>query len=429
MDYIREILRRCLFLPPESSTVSDQVDWLHFSVIGLTMIGAAGIALIGIVFCIRYRQPAWRRPGTARAAVPPLNIWAELVLVGGLFTLFVGWWAVGFWQYVKITAPPAEAYDIYVSAKQWMWKFAYPDGSHTINTLYVPAQRPVRLILTSRDVIHSFFVPDFRVKHDAVPGRYTTVWFTTKGPGTHHVFCTEYCGTWHSRMRAEVVALSEPDFAQWLRSGERERDFPLDPDAPLVGAADSSLVARGEQVAAAYGCLRCHSVDGSPHIGPTFAGLYESKVPIEGGAETQADVAYLTESMMDPNAKIHRGFPSVMPSYIGYLKPPEVGALVSYIKSLQNATTTTAIAPPAETKTYQTPDTPPTRAPRPAGAIGTLPGQARVTTDLEEEPRGTGPLQPGTIESATNPLPRGTQEQLREQMLQHRDDAQNGRQP
>jgi cytochrome c oxidase subunit II len=429
MDYIREILRLILFLPREASTVSEQVDWLHFSVISLTMFGAFAIALIAAVFCIRYRQPAWRRPGTARKAAPPINLWAEMGLIGGLFALFVGWWGVGFWQYVKISAPPAEAYDIYVSAKQWMWKFAYPDGSHTINTLYVPAQRPIRLILTARDVIHSFFVPDFRVKHDAVPGRYTTVWFTAKEPGTHHVFCTEYCGTWHSRMRAEVVALSEPDFAEWLRSGERERDFPLDPDLPLVASTDSSLVSRGEQVAAAYGCLRCHSVDGSPHIAPTFAGLYESKIPLEGGAETRADVAYLTESMMDPNAKIHRGFAAVMPSYIGYLKPPEVGALVSYIKSLQRATTVTAIAPAVETGTYSAPDTNPTREPAPAGEIGQPPGQPKTTTELEAQPRGTGPLQSGSIESAPNPLPRGTPQQLQRQMLQRRDDAQNGRQP
>lgn len=429
MDYIREILRLVLFLPPEASTIAEQVDWLHFSVIGLTMVGAAAIALIGIVFCIRYRQPAWRRHGTARNPAPPMNLFAELGLVGGLFTLFVAWWGVGFWQYVKIAAPPAEAYDIYVSAKQWMWKFAYPDGSHTINTLYVPAKRPVRLILTSRDVIHSFFVPDFRVKHDVIPGRYTTVWFTAKAPGTHHVFCAEYCGTWHSRMRAEVVALSEGDYAQWLRNGERERDFPLDPDLPLVASTDSSLVARGEQVASAYGCLRCHSVDGSPHIGPSFAGLYESRVPIEGGDDIRADVPYLTESMMDPKAKIHRGFAAVMPSYIGYLKPAEVGALVSYIKSLQTATTITAVAPATNIKTYQVPDTNPTPEARPAGDMGEPPGQPKTTTEFQHEPRGTGPMQSGSIESTTNPLPRATQPELREQMLRHRDDLQNGRKP
>jgi cytochrome c oxidase subunit 2 len=273
----------------------------------------------------------------------------ELLTVGGLFALFIAFWGVGFWQYVKLASPPADTYDVYVTGKQWMWKFAYPDGSHSIDTLYVPAGKPVRLILTSRDVIHSFYVPEFRVKHDAVPGRYTTLWFTAKAPGTHRIFCTEYCGTWHSRMRGEVSVLSEADFQRWLRDGERERSFPLDPDLPEVSSADSSLVQQGERAAAQYGCLRCHSVDGSPHLGPSFAAMYQAQVPLQNGETVVADVAYLTESMMDPRAKLHRGFDPIMPSYIGYLRPPEVGAIVSYIQSLQRPAPSIASPLPLQT--------------------------------------------------------------------------------
>jgi cytochrome c oxidase subunit 2 len=267
-------------------------------------------------------------------------------MIAGLFTLFVAWWGWGFWQYVQIASPPSNSYDVYVSGKQWMWKFAYPDGSHTINTLYVPAQKPVRLILTSRDVIHSFYVPDFRVKHDAIPGRYTTVWFNANAPGTHRIFCAEYCGTWHSRMMGQVIALSSRDFEAWQQNGEREQDYELDPDATPVAAADSSLVERGRSAASTYGCLRCHSIDGSPHIGPTWLGLYDSVVPLANAATIKADVGYLTESMMDPQAKIHQGYSSVMPSYIGYLKPAEVGALVEYIKSLRAPTEPAPLAAP-----------------------------------------------------------------------------------
>jgi cytochrome c oxidase subunit 2 len=335
MGYLNEVLRRLLLLPPQASTLAGPIDWLHYAVILSTMVGAVALAVVGIVFCVRYREPSNRRHGERRKQAPTLFLWAELTVIFGLFGLFVAFWIVGYWQYVKIVSPPADAYDVYVTGKQWMWKFAYPDGSHSANTLYVPAGKPVRLILTSRDVIHSFFVPDFRVKHDAVPGRYTSLWFTAKEPGSHHIFCAEFCGTWHSRMMGDVVALSAVDFERWLQGGERERDFPLDPDLPLASAADTSLVTQGQNVAAKYGCLRCHSVDGSPHIGPTWVGLYDSQVPLATGGSVVADVAYLTESMMEPNTKLHAGYSTVMPSYFGTMQPGEVGAVVSYIKSLQ----------------------------------------------------------------------------------------------
>src|SRR5262249_31321508 len=157
------------------------------------------------------------------------------------------------------------------------------------SVLYVPAGRPVKLIMTSRDVIHSFYVPDFRVKQDVVPGRYTTAWFEANAPGAYEILCAEYCGQGHSTMRCPVVALSPADYERWLGGA-----------AP---AQQRSLLRTGERVAADQGCLRCHTLDGTPHIGPTWAGLYGAVVPLEGGGEVKADEAYITESMMDPAVK------------------------------------------------------------------------------------------------------------------------------
>jgi cytochrome c oxidase subunit 2 len=337
-----DFLRKLLFLPEQASTIAHEIDWLHYSVILVTFAGVFFITAVSAIFCIRYRSRRPRRADERRPTGPTPPLWAELGLIAGLFALFVAWWGVGFWQFVRLAEPPSGTYDIYVSAKQWMWKFAYPSGSHTINTLYVPVGRPVRLLLTSRDVIHSFYVPEFRVKHDAVPGRYTTLWFNAAKPGTYHILCSEYCGTDHSRMRGEVVALTATDFARWLE--QAGGGGPPDPELtdPSSSDREPQLAQRGQDTAAKYGCLRCHSLDGSPHIGPTFAGLYGARIPLAQGGEAVADAAYLTESMMDPQLKLHRGYGPVMPSYLGYLQPGEVSTLVELIKSLQHGPPPTA---------------------------------------------------------------------------------------
>ena len=324
---VNELLRRILFLPPQASTVASEIDHLHYFVILTTMFGAAAITVVGLVFLVRYRArgDAFRREVPA----PGVPRWAEVGVIGGLLSLFCLWWVIGFWQYVKVQVPPPDAMTVYVTAKQWMWKFAYPDGEHTIATLYVPTGRPVELLLTSRDVIHSFYVPDFRIKQDAVPGRYTTIWFEVPDPGTHQIFCAEYCGTNHSEMRGQVVALSPEDYARWVGASHRA--------APMVlPAQPADLISTGRAAAAELGCLRCHTLDGSPFIGPTWAGLYRSVVPFEGGGSEVADEAYLTESMMDPMAKIHLGFKPVMPSYHGTLTPGQAAAIVELIKSVRD---------------------------------------------------------------------------------------------
>ena len=353
-----DFLRKLLFLPEQASTIAKEIDWLHYSVILITFAGVFLITGVSAVFCILYRSRRPRRPDERRPPGPTPPLWAEIGLIAGLFALFVAWWGVGFWQYVRLTEPPSDTYDVYVSAKQWMWKFAYPSGSHTINTLYVPEQRPVKLLMTSRDVIHSFFVPEFRLKFDVVPGRYHSVWFTATKPGAYKILCAEYCGTDHSRMRGEVVALTASDFDRFL-----EQDGgggPGDPESMSANASEPSLSLRGQTAAAKYGCLRCHSVDGSPHIGPTFLGLFNARVPLEQGGEIVADAAYLTESMMDPQLKLHRGYGPVMPSYLGYLQPGEVSALVEMIKSLRHPPASAPLQLPAN-RTFPIPDAPPLR--------------------------------------------------------------------
>ncbi|MFT3773136.1 MAG: cytochrome c oxidase subunit II [Minicystis sp.] len=356
---MNEFLRRMLFLPPQDSTVAYDLDWLHYFVILTTMAGAVLVTLVGGYFLLRYRlrAPESGRPNVD-AGTQAHFLWEASAIVG-LIGLFLVWWFIGVKQFMRIRVAPENAMDIYVTAKKWMWKFAYPEGTRSVGTLYVPAGRPVRLIMTSRDVIHSFFVPSFRVKQDVLPGRYTTLWFQAISPGTYEILCTEYCGTGHSTMRGEVVALSPEDYARWAGSTQPTHPKLAPPryEAPAMGRPDAamprqelSLVSMGERIAGEQGCLRCHTLDGTPHIGPTWAGLYRAEIPIEGGRPVVADEAYLTESMMDPAAKIHRGFQAVMPSYLGKLDGPEIAAIVELIRSLRDVPPEPGALTPLETK-------------------------------------------------------------------------------
>jgi cytochrome c oxidase subunit 2 len=356
-------LRRILFLPPQASSIAYRVDQLHFAVIIVTMLGAVLVTIVGGWFVIRYRRTTHDTTLANLDAAAHPHVAYKITSLVGLSILFLVFWIVGLATFVRMRVAPPGAMIIYVTAKKWMWKFAYPAGARSIERLYVPVGRPVELYMTSRDVLHSFYVPAFRVKHDVVPGRYTTLWFEVEKPGTYPIFCTQYCGTGHSMMRGEVVALSPRDFDRWL-DGWDPNEAPVagpvyvDPQlglAPPEPGRPVSLVLQGERVAADAGCLRCHTVDGTPHIGPTWAGLFESMVPLDDGSEVVADVAYITESIMDPMVKIHRGYQAVMPSYLGKLGPGEVAAIVEFIKSLR----ATPAAPGARTPLRAQPPGPP----------------------------------------------------------------------
>lgn len=323
---MNELLRRVLFLPEQASTYAREVDWLHYVVIGTAMVGALVVFSVAFVFLVRFR----RRGAVVPARPPMASLALEVGLITLVLTLFVSFWRVGFAQYLEMETPPDGALEVTVSAKQWMWKFAYPGGPASVGVLYVPVHRPVKLLLTSRDVIHSLFVPAFRMKKDVIPGRYTTAWFEANQVGRFPIRCAEFCGAEHSAMVAEVVVLEQEEFARWLAQPTIAIARDAVPSAPETGA----LVTQGLTAAARIGCLQCHTVDGRPHIGPTFLGLYGRERDLADGTRVRADEAYLTESMMDPLAKIAAGFDPVMPSFFGRLSPPDAAAIIELIKSL-----------------------------------------------------------------------------------------------
>jgi cytochrome c oxidase subunit 2 len=330
---MNELLRKMLFLPEQASEYATRVDHLHFFVIITTMIAATGVFGTALYFFVRYRR---RSETDATPHIEPTWI-HEVFFIGVPLSLFLLWFGIGFTQYVSLQTPPQGAMDVYVQGKKWMWKFAYPGGPSAIDTLRIPVGRPVRLLITSRDVIHSFYVPAMRVKQDALPGRYTQTWFTAVRPGRYEIFCAEYCGLGHSAMLGELVAMPAAEFDAWI--SEQRRGIPRAQDQrPIAGEPvrpASSLVDEGRRVASEQGCMKCHSVDGTRHIGPTWVNLYLREEKLATGKTVVADEAYLTKSMMDPAADIVAGYQNVMPTYQGKLPPPEAAAVVEYIKSLK----------------------------------------------------------------------------------------------
>lgn len=331
---INEIFRKMLFLPEQSSTLAWKIDRLHYVVFVITMLSAVLVGGVATLFLFKFRET--KKNATTAHVSPSLKFEAAVVAVP--LVIFLAWVVVGFKDYVWATQPPKGATDVYVTAKKWMWHFAYPDGPNMNATLTVPANRPVRLLMTSRDVIHSFFVPEFRVKMDVVPGRYSETWFEATKPGRYRIYCTEYCGTWHSQMVGEVVVLAGPEFDKWMERAKQGTDR-VDVSGGAEFGVESfrgDLVTHGRRLASVHGCLKCHTVTPEPHIGTTWVDLYKRKTPLETGAIVVADEAYLTESMMDPFAKVVKGYKQVMPSFRGKLSAPETAAIVEFIKSLRS---------------------------------------------------------------------------------------------
>jgi cytochrome c oxidase subunit 2 len=330
---MNDLMNTLLFLPEQASTFAQRVDRLHYLVITTTMVVSLVIGSTAVLFYVLYRR---RKPHEYTPRVDPdLKAEALFVVVPTIF--FLAFFAIGFRDFVWVQTAPANALDVYVMGKQWMWKFSYPEGPNGVNTLHVPANRPVRLLITSRDVLHSFFVPAFRIKQDAVPGRYAETWFEATKTGTFQVLCTEYCGLDHSMMRAEVVVHSPGDFDEWLTRERRGRSGQQDsePVARAIREYPGNLRVQGERIAAEVGCFKCHTLDGTPHLAPTFRNLYLKKEKLIDGSEIVVDEAYITESMMDPNLKIAYGYgPGVMPSFLGTLDGPDSAAILEFIKSL-----------------------------------------------------------------------------------------------
>ncbi|WP_375773928.1 cytochrome c oxidase subunit II [Archangium gephyra] len=355
---MNELFRRMLFLPEQASTVAKDVDFLHYVIITTAMVVATLIFGVTAYFLIRYR----RRSETEVTRNVQTTLGWEVLFVGLPLTTFLVWFFIGYHDFIRMQTPPPDAMDVYVVGKQWMWKFTYPEGPNAIGVLRVPVGKPVRLLLTSRDVIHSFYVPAFRIKQDALPGAYTQTWFQVTKPGSYRVMCAEYCGLKHSEMWAEVLALSEEDYEAWMQEQKRglvarrdaspsapEREEPhkparaaarydaQSPHGEVMYGERGTLAERGERVAAERGCLKCHTVDGTAHIGPTWLDLYGRRERLTSGETVVADEAYLTESMMKPQVRVVAGFEPVMPTFLGVLEAAEVAALVEYIKTLRSA--------------------------------------------------------------------------------------------
>jgi cytochrome c oxidase subunit 2 len=219
--------------------------------------------------------------------------------------------------YYRMYRPPAEAIDIYVVAKQWMWKFQHLDGHREINELHVPVGRKVKLTMTTEDVIHSFFVPAFRIKMDVVPGKYSTLWFEPTKAGRYHLFCTEYCGTSHSGMIGWVDVMEAPEYQAWLSGA----------------AAGGSLAEAGAALFDQLACHTCHKSDGTGR-GPALEGVYGKPVQLAGGQKVNADDAYLRESITNPKAKVVAGYEAIMPTFQGQVSEEQLLQLLAYIRSL-----------------------------------------------------------------------------------------------
>jgi cytochrome c oxidase subunit 2 len=317
--------------PDQASTYAVQVDALYFFLVGLSAFFTLLIAGLILFFIVKYR----RRPG--EAASPPqihgaLRLELFWTIVPLLICLFVFVWSARL--YLSWAEPPPGALEVYVVGRQWMWHLQHASGQREINQLHVPRGQPVKLTFTSKDVIHSFFVPEFRLHMDVVPGRYTTAWFQATKTGRFHLYCSQYCGTNHSAMIGEVIVLEPEEFARWRES-----------------QADESLALKGRKLFLKLQCVVCHSGDAQARA-PVLEGLYRRKVTLQDGSTVIADDDYLRESILQPDAKIVAGYqrPSLMPSYEGLISEEELLQLLAFLRTLgpgQTPPRVEAAEPPA----------------------------------------------------------------------------------
>ncbi len=291
--------------------MASQVDMLYIYLLLVAGVMTTGIFLAVTVLAIKYRRVPGRGAQQIEGSTVLELAWS-IIPFFVMLTFFV-WGAV---IYFQERTPPANSTEVYVVAKQWMWKVEHMEGQREINELHVPTGQNVKLIMTSQDVIHSFFIPAFRIKQDVLPGRYTTLWFKATKPGRYHLFCAEYCGTMHSGMGGDIVVMEPQEYAQWM-----------------AGGASPPLQDTGKELFASLGCATCHRSDVQGR-GPNLAGIYNKQVQLEDGRTVVADENYVRESILDPTAKIVNGFKPVMPTFQGIVSEEELNALVAYVKSL-----------------------------------------------------------------------------------------------
>jgi cytochrome c oxidase subunit 2 len=304
--------------PESASNFAPHVDALYAYLVAVSAFFSVMIAIVIVIFAYKYRRKS-------ESEVPvPLNehgagsmlleiTWSVIPLL--LSLVMFGWGAIIFFNESK---PPADAMDIWVVGKQWMWKIQRLEGTREINELHVPVNRNIRLTLTSEDVIHDFFVPAFRTKTDVVPGRYTTEWFRPTKVGDYHLFCAEYCGTKHSGMVGTIYVMNPADYEAWLTGGVTE-----------LGTMSEKGAALFQQL----GCVTCHTNDGKGRS-PNLVGLYGTKVELKGGATVVADASYIRESIVNPLTKVVNGYEPIMPTFQGLVTEDQIQQLIEYVKSI-----------------------------------------------------------------------------------------------
>jgi cytochrome c oxidase subunit 2 len=312
-QFLVKWLHNSSLFPVEASGIAPYVDSLYVFLLLMTLLGTTLVAALLLGFSIRYRRA--KSPVAEQVEGSTLLEATWTIIPLALFLLCFVWGAL---LYFRIYDPPTNAMNIYIVGKQWMWKAEHPGGQHEINALHVPTGRPVQLTMISQDVFHSFSIPDFRVKREVIPGRYSTVWFQATEPGTYHLFCTQYCGTQHSGMIGEVTVLTPEDYKKWL----------------AMSTSGMSLAQNGERLFESMGCNSCHSGDAAAR-GPNLAGVYGSKLSLTDGSQILVNDAYLRDAILNPSEHVTAGFAPIMPTYQGQISEDGLIDLVEYIKGLQ----------------------------------------------------------------------------------------------
>jgi len=306
-------LNSSALFPREASTIAPWMDALYFFLLGMTVTGVALVLAIVITFSLRYRKSVHPVATQIEGSTLLEATWTIIPL--GIFLVTFVWGAL---LYFRIYNPPTNAMNIYIVGKQWMWKAEHPGGQHEINALHVPTGQPIQLTMISQDVFHSFSIPDFRIKREVIPGRYSTVWFEATTPGTYHIFCTQYCGTNHSVMIGEVTVLSPDDYKKWTEGS----------------TSGMSLAQNGERLFASMGCNACHSGTAAAR-GPNLAGVYGSKLQLTSGQTVQVNEAYLRDAILNPSQHVTAGYSPIMPTYQGQISEDGLIDLVEYLKGLK----------------------------------------------------------------------------------------------
>jgi len=322
-----------------ASNFTNSVDNIFLFILAISVVLLLGITFTMIYFVYRYNHK--RNP---RATDISGNVLLEVVWTILPLFLVMGIFYYGYVDYKKIRKFPKDAFEVEVTGRMWSWIFSYPNGVQT-DTLFLPIDKPIILNLKSIDVIHSFYVPAFRLKMDAVPGQDTRMWFKIEEAGEYQAFCAEYCGDRHSYMLSQVVGLPTPEFEQWYKAASADLAPPKEKAEEMIASTAESAPAPaspslklGERLVSIKGCASCHSLDGSRIVGPTFKGIFGKKETVlVSGKEEEivVDEAYLRESILDPNTKVVKGYQPIMPPMRGQISDEEIEAIIEYLKSVK----------------------------------------------------------------------------------------------